>query len=80
MDLPYIEALCKKLLERQAVYVQRIVSGTFTDLGEYKLIAGKLHGIKEAEELAKAVYREILDKREGKNERREEEVKVNYQG
>jgi hypothetical protein len=80
MDLPYIEALSKKLLERQSVYVQRIISGAFTEIGEYKLIAGKLQGLREAEEAAKELYREILAKREGKHEGQKPEVIVDYSG
>jgi hypothetical protein len=42
-------------------YAQRILSGSFSSLEEYKYIAGKLNGLEEAENIFRKIYAEMFD-------------------
>lgn len=42
-------------------YVNRILSGSFDSLDDYKFVAGKLNGIEEARELFKIVYKDFFE-------------------
>jgi hypothetical protein len=42
-------------------YIQRLLSGSFSSLEDYKYIAGKLNGLEEAEKIFRQIYTEMFD-------------------
>jgi hypothetical protein len=57
VPIRFYEDLIFKIKERRSVYSDRLLSGTFDTLDEYKLIVGKLKGLDEAEQAAQLIYR-----------------------
>jgi hypothetical protein len=69
--IDYITKVLTHIHECQAVYVKRLLSGTFDDLRDYKCIYGKLSGLKEAEEIVKNVYKILFEN--GRSQARRDE-------
>jgi hypothetical protein len=59
----FIENLLLKLRERRSSYSSRIVSGNIATLEEYRFAVGKNLGIEEAEEMAKALYKDMYERK-----------------
>lgn len=47
--------------ERQKVYEERVLSGSFDKLEDFKLMIGKLKGLEEAEVIVKTLYKDMFD-------------------
>lgn len=56
----YLENLIKALMERQEVYAMQILSGSKA-FEEYKNFCGKYYALREAEDIARKVYKEMFD-------------------
>jgi hypothetical protein len=56
----FLENLIKAYIERQNVYALQILSGAKT-FDEYKNMCGKYYALREAEDIAKKVYRETFE-------------------
>lgn len=57
----FIENFLVKSRASQGVYVERISSGGFKTLSEYKLVVGKLKGLQESEYLIKELYKSMIE-------------------
>ncbi len=60
MVINFSENVLSALRKRQSTYIQRVCSGVFDSLEEYKFIAGKLKGLEEAEKVVKQTYKEMF--------------------
>lgn len=69
----YCENLLIRLGDRKKVYGNRILSGTFSTLDEYKLLVGKFKGMEEAEIEIKALYKDMFDEKQLNIEGKEDE-------
>ena len=68
MVISFCEELLKRVRERRAVYVDRLSSGTFQTLEDYKFIVGKLKGVEEMESEVKKLYSDMFEPRNGRTE------------
>jgi hypothetical protein len=72
MNLRFCENLLVRIRERQGVYADRILSGTFDKIEDYKFVVGKWQAMREAEEIICRLYKDMFDtkylSKEGNNE------------
>jgi hypothetical protein len=61
MILKYVENLLTKIRERQIVVAERLTSGDFQELWEYKETAGTLKGLRESEEIIMNSYKDMVE-------------------
>ena len=61
MLIKFCEKLLAKIRETQVSYAERLTSGTFKNFEEYRHYVGKLEGMKEAEDIVKTVYDNIVN-------------------
>lgn len=72
MIINFYENALARLRERQAIFMERILSGSFDKLSDYKLMAGKLSGVEDSIEILQNLYSDTFDfnkKRESRNDR-----------
>jgi len=55
--------------EAQRAYAERLLSGSFKTLEDYKHVAGKLKGHEEAEYIFREIYKNLFDVKEIKDKR-----------
>lgn len=61
MIIKFCENAFLRIRDKKAVYEQRLLSGCFESLEEYKGVAGKLQGLSEAEDIVKKLYKDMFD-------------------
>ncbi len=58
----FCENFLLKLRAAQAVYSERILSGSFKTLEEYKYVAGRLRGLMDTEIVVKGLYKDMVER------------------
>jgi len=61
MIVKFCEVLFARIRERQGVYSERILSGNLHNFEDFRKAVGHLHGLKEAEEIVKKLYKDMFD-------------------
>jgi hypothetical protein len=61
MNSSLYESMLLRIRDRQKTYLGSIASGSFQSFEEYKLCAGKLKGLEEAEAIVKEAYRNMIE-------------------
>lgn len=61
MDIKFYEHYLLKLRQRRFGFSERLLSGTFQALDDYKLIVGNFKGLVEAEEILKDLFKETYE-------------------
>ena len=57
----FVENLLNRVRDAQRGYEASILSGSFKTFDDYKLVCGKLNGIKEIEDLINHLYKQSIE-------------------
>lgn len=60
MILKFCDGLLLKIRERQVLVAERLTSGNCKDFEEYKLLLGKLQGLRESEDIVKKIFEDTF--------------------
>ena len=61
MIFKFCENVFHGIRERKAVVEERLKSGCFETMRDYKGVVGRLHGLSEGEEIIKKIYKDMFD-------------------